>query len=341
MEQLAKQIFDVIRDYRNDDGIQIAVDDIIEWASQFGNDSQFVLAELAHLMPQIYFSKERVRGCLKDNLNTLYKLYNYKDVETFLNELSFIHMQGDDKSQTVLLGMLDGIVHDETGRHLGEFANENKSLFVYVDDVLGSGGTIGRDLISWLSQENRIVGVCSGQKHLAVMLLCAHSWGLGFQQYRIMKSFPGYETKKILWGWNYEIQNHLKLNAQSLNIAIPINDQPTDVRNYLSALSATKYEDYAYREAGQPPTETFFTSPENRIRYENILLTKGIEIIGRMRNPGPNVRPLGFTNPNYKTYGLGTHFFTWRNIPNNSPLVFWWDIPEHGWKPLFPPKRKG
>lgn len=341
MDELAIQIYNVIKDYRNDDGIHISKDDIVEWASQFDGEAEFVLAELAHLIPQIYFSKERVRTCLRSNLNQLYKLYKYTNVETFLEDLSFIHMQGIDKSQTVLLDMIDDIVYQETGKHLDEYEHRRKSLFVYVDDVLASGGTIGRDIVNWLSEETRIADVCNGQMRLVVMLLCVHSWGLGFQQYRIMKSFPGYDTRKIVWGWNYEIQNHLKLNAQSLNIAIPVNDQPIDVRNYLSTLSATKYEEYAYRDACQPENETFFTSPENRIRYENILLTKGIEIIKRMKSPGANVRPLGFINPNYKTYGLGTHFFTWRNIPNNSPLVFWWDIPEHGWKPLFPPKRKG
>jgi hypothetical protein len=55
----------------------------------------------------------------------------------------------------------------------------------------------------------------------------------------------------------------------------------------------------------------------------------------------PNIRPLGLINPTYRTFGLGTHFFTWRNIPNNSPLVFWWEVPGHNWIPLFPVMNRG
>lgn len=107
-------------------------------------------------------------------------------------------------------------------------------------------------------------------------------------------------------------------------------------------MTATKYEDYAYRKDENPAKENFFTSPENRIIYENILLQKGISIIEMIKSPvKPNLRPLGLINPNYKTYGLGTHFFTWRNIPNNSPLVFWWQVEGHNWQPLFPVSNRG
>jgi hypothetical protein len=33
---------------------------------------------------------------------------------------------------------------------------------------------------------------------------------------------------------------------------------------------------------------------------------------------------LGFSLPAYKDFGFGTLCFTWRNIANNTPLVFWY-----------------
>lgn len=127
-----------------------------------------------------------------------------------------------------------------------------------------------------------------------------------------------------------------------MNIAFPTDEQPANVKSYLANLNAEKYEDYAYRRANTPANEGFFTSPENRIIYENILLQKGISIIDMIRGEvRPNLRPLGLINPSYKTFGLGTHFFTWRNIPNNSPLVFWWEVHGHDWQPLFPVANRG
>jgi hypothetical protein len=70
------------------------------------------------------------------------------------------------------------------------------------------------------------------------------------------------------------------------------------------------------------------------------LLKKGIEIINSINNiSAEGLRPLGMTNPSYKTLGTGTHFFTWRNISNTCPLVFWWET--NGWHPLFPVKNRG
>ena len=93
----------------------------------------------------------------------------------------------------------------------------------------------------------------------------------------------------------------------------------------------------AFRNPEYPKEEKFFSSEENRIRYENILLKKGIDIINDTDNLNVNTRPLGLTPPSHKTLGTGSHFFSWRNISNTSPLVFWWET--NGWVPLFPRKH--
>lgn len=339
MEDLVLNIYELIKDYRQDDGVRILPDDICAWGRQFGEDAEFMLSELAHLLPQIYFSKERVRKELRNMLNELYRYLKYSSVSSFFEDVEFLCLQPEGKSQRILLQMIDDVAVEKTSRSLSEYARFTKKVFVYVDDVLASGGTIGKDLVKWLERDGHLADIVSRKTHLVVSLLCSHSWGRSFVDYRLRKTFPELKGDLITWGWAYEIQNHLKWANQSLNIAIPVKDQPEDVKNYLSTLTAMKYEEYAYREINNPIKETFFTSPENRIRYENNLLKKGLEIISKIENPSDGLRPLGMVNPAYRTFGLGTHFFTWRNIPNNSPLVFWWDVPEHGWKPLFKPKR--
>lgn len=339
MESLAQKIYDIIKDYRQEEGMHMSPDDILEWGYQFGEDAEFMLSELAHLLPQIYFSKERVQKEMRNMLNVLYKYLKYNSVQSFFEDLDFLCLQPIGKSQHILLQMIDNLAIEKTSHSLSEYKKYPKKIFVYVDDVLASGGTIGRDLIKWLSVDNHVADLVNRKICLVVSLLCSHSWGKSFVDFRLHQQFPELKNNSIIWGWGYEIQNHLKWANQSLNIAIPVKDQPEDVKNYLSTLTAVKYEEYAYREINNPVKETFFTSPENRIRYENNLLKKGLEIISKIDNPSEGLRPLGMINPRYKTFGLGTHFFTWRNIPNNSPLVFWWDIPEHGWKPLFKPKR--
>lgn len=84
------------------------------------------------------------------------------------------------------------------------------------------------------------------------------------------------------------------------------------------------YQPAFYRNPDLSSREDFFTSPENRIRFENILLKKGVEILNDSNVRISNIRPLGYSLPSYKDFGFGTLCFTWRNIPNNTPLVFWY-----------------
>ncbi len=97
-------------------------------------------------------------------------------------------------------------------------------------------------------------------------------------------------------------------------------------------------EKFAFRNVNDPKEENFFSSAEDRIRYEQILLEKGFEIMKSIDHINANsLRPLGMTNPSNKTLGTGTHFFTWRNVSNTCPIVFWWG--SNDWYSLFPAIR--
>ena len=106
----AQKIYDVVKGYRNDDGIQITQSSILDWASQFGTDSNFMLMEVAHLMPKIYYSKDRVIDYLRQVIDFYQKHYEYADWDSFLKELKLLRLQSDGKSQPVLLDLLDNLV---------------------------------------------------------------------------------------------------------------------------------------------------------------------------------------------------------------------------------------
>ena len=167
MEKLAQKIHEIIKDYRQEDSIQISPADILEWAYQFGEDAEFMLNELTHLLPQIYFSKDRVQKEMQNMLNKLYKYLNYKSVESFFEDLDFLCLQPSGKSQHILLQMINDIAIKKTSRSIDEYRRYPKKTFVYVDDVLASGGTIGRDLIQWLNEDNHINDIANKK-----ILLC-------------------------------------------------------------------------------------------------------------------------------------------------------------------------
>ncbi|MDL2142518.1 hypothetical protein QQY79_08310 [Flavobacterium tructae] len=347
MKAVADKLLETIKDYRNDDGLFLDSDHIINWVNQFGEHAEFILNEISHIIPQVYVSKEKAKIFIDSHIEALIKEFKYASISQFLIDTEFLDLQLPHKSQPAILNILETLLNEKYGESYLKYKTYPKVNFVYFDDILASGSTIGNHLVQWLGAKNaenvsNVENVLKDNYRLSINLFGLHNWGQSFQKYRLMKTFEDKIDRKILWFSNYQIQNHAKLNNQSLNVAFPTDEQPTNVKSYLANLAAEKYEDYAYRKPNLPAIERFFTSAENRVRYENIILQKGISIIEMIQSEiKPNIRPLGLINPSYKTFGLGTHFFTWRNIPNNSPLVFWWGVSGHDWIPLFPVTNRG
>ena len=93
MQQSIDTIYDIIKDYRNDDGIFITKEHIQEWALQFGDDAAFVLREFAHIVRQVYLSKNEGYQYLKAVLDFLQKEYNdrlRKKLESYLSLGNFV-----------------------------------------------------------------------------------------------------------------------------------------------------------------------------------------------------------------------------------------------------------
>lgn len=325
----------------------MSTSDIINWANQFGEEAEFLLNELSIILPQVYVSRDRAKVLIKGRIEAYLKLYKYTSISTFLSETEFLNLQLPHKSQPAILNLVEEILNEHFGESYLKYISYPKINYIYFDDILASGSTIGKHLQEWLKTTDQH-GKANWEKiientiKLSVSLFCCHSWGLSFQQYRISKTFNGKLGDKIDWFWDYEIQNHAKFNNQQLNIVKPLNGNDLAVNTYFASLTADKYEDYAFRQVNTPIRETFFSNSQNRIKFENIILNKGIEIIGMIQGEvKANIRPLGLINPSYKILGLGTHFFTWRNIPNNSPLVYWWEVHGHNWTPLFSVANRG
>ena len=347
IDALIEKIFNKIKDFRKDEGVQITCESIREWAQQFGNDAEFMLAETDNILEKTYLTKEEAielfRKYIKDHLQR----YKYNDIVSYLQDVCYLRLQPEGKSQNVIVDMVEEIIRIDYGLNVEDYIDYPKKLYIYFDDVLITGGTILSDLSQWLKQDNRIVKLNSHDIKLEVNLIVEHCLGQNITLFRLGKfECPDLDTRNIhIWHY-YEVENHLKLayvdGGQKLNaVVIPIKETLSmEAIEYWEKLNADRHPEYAFRPEDRPAKEEYFTSIENRIRYERILVDKGLYIINQIQGDVKgNVRPLGFIYPSYKTLGVGTLFFTWRNVPNNSPLVFWWDVPGHNWKPLFPAKR--
>lgn len=345
--QLVESIFNKIKDFRKEEGVAITIDDIEEWAQQFGNDADFMLLETDNILNKTYLTKEEAIQLFRNYIQEHIKRYKYVDISDYLKEVCFLRLQPNGKSQSIIVEIIEEIIRTDYGLNMTEYDSYPKKLFIYVDDVLITGGTLLKDLSRWLNEDNRIKAINNKEIILEINLIVEHRFGLEMMLYQLEKfNCPELNVKNIrIWHF-YEVENHLKLpyiwGGQKLNaVAIPIKESLSkEAINYWESLNADRHAEYAFRPENRPLIENFFTSAENRIRFECILIEKGLYIINQIQGVvKPNIRPLGFIYPSYKTLGVGSLFFTWRNVPNNAPLVFWWDVPGHNWKPLFPAKR--
>ena len=347
MQQLADDILAIIGDYQNDFGVQLTTQNIIDWANQFDEvDREFVLQEFLHLLDHgIYVSKDQAIELLNQSLQALSRHFNYPNVQEFLRETLFLNLQPAPKSQGEILSILDDLIQANYGITLNDCGRLVQQNYVYYDDLLATGGTISRITGSWLGAEHsngnsNFELINSGRINFVICLFCCHTWGLSTCRWLWKYNLGNDEImKKVKVAHHYSVENQIGIPSEKLNLAYPIGRQSNLVGDFLRTIESTRHEAKAFRRIDQPKEESFFSNPENRIRFENILLEKGIEILNRVQIPNRAHRPLGATFPSYKTLGTGTLFFTWRNISNTCPLVFWWR--GHGWHGLFPLRNRG
>jgi hypothetical protein len=354
MDELIEKIIEIIGSYREEDKSffykqEIDAAHVKRWIEQFEEDDrEFLLKELLHLLPQSYLSKKNTLNILGNEFETLRKDFGYENVAEFLDETKFLDCQEAGKSQKVLLEFVDEILNEKYGYSINDCGKKDIKQWLYIDDVLASGGTFRQDIIEEVEKLGNEEFKKSEIKIIASFVIL-HTWATNNVRFALKNTF-GFELKERLKFYrvaetdNYPHINYYNPNPEFNHIYPVESDLGKEVLKFIEESFEREYdmrnEKHAFRNPDYPKKEDFFSSPENRVRYENILVKKGFEIIQSIDNlSAKSLRPLGMTPPSYKTLGTGSHFFTWRNISNTCPIVFWWGA--NDWYPLFPVKNRG
>ncbi|WP_418262784.1 hypothetical protein [Flavobacterium faecale] len=351
IKEIIENIVAITQDYHSDynNGFVMTPQHVLEWVNQFEEkDRVFVLNEVLHILQQgVYISKAKAKEILWEFLNKAMTFFGYQSIEMFLRETHFINSQAAHKSQSVLLKLLNDILVEKTGFKMEICGSLGVRNYIYLDDVLASGGTFKFAIKKFIEENNLLKRLINKELRILSFFFCTHSWGLDNTRYSLKKLFDDenyfLDVSKFPVGSYYKIENNLKGFNPKLNLVYPEKSKNGYDAYLVSLETATLQPDKAYRKGTQPSQEAFFSSRANRNRLEQIFLDKGIEIISKIQDKSikHKHRPLGKTYPSYKTFGTGTLFFTWRNISNTCPIVFWWDNPAHNWKGLFPLHNRG
>lgn len=352
MDALINDVAEILSDYENDIGQQISTNSIRQWIVQFdNNDREFLLEELISILHQTYLSKEIVVSKLNDILKKLTTQFKFDNVIEFLKHTKFLKCQDDHKSQSVILNLLNDIIKKEYEIEIKDCGKSGVKYLFYIDDTLASGGTFRKNILE-LSDEYK-KSIADSNITLISIFFILHIWGYRNTTYALSQTLKITNFANKIKTYHFHlIDNDPRINfyntSPKLNHVYPIDSNDQLVHDYLKSLDNLdilanynmKNSEFAFRDQNLPKTEEFYSTPDNRNRYEKIILDKSIEIVNNIEQiKAKGLRPLGFTHPSYKILGTGSHAFTWRNISNTCPLVFWWE--NHGWFPLFPVANRG
>lgn len=346
MEQLLNDIYEIIKDYRQDEG-KMSVQRIDNWIKQFPEtDRVFILTELKSILAHRYFSKATIKQGLEKIIKQVSEILGFATPSDFLKVSSFIDHQPEGKSQKDFLNLLKEISQTKFGLNISNHNPTNPRYFIYLDDLLCTGDTLFKGLAKIEAEEKKgwLYQNINNQSHLdylkannakiLILYFVIHKHNYSNFQWRLTNHL-GEDIGNYYTAYAFKwIENDFRNINSKLDYLFPVKDnQPQNILDYSTSLNVAN-DLGVYRVPIRPTTETFFSSKENRIRFENIMLQQGMrlyELAGDSRNV--RMRPLGYGLTSHKNLGFGTLCFTYRNVPFNTPLVFWYQY--HNWLPLF------
>ena len=329
---LLASIADTIKDYRAGEIAQPAPDHVDRWIRQFDNAVQGpLLREIDHVLKQTYFSKSDVSQFLAKQI--MHKKLAGDMACKFWRAAHMLDIQQDGHSQTEIREIFGEALKNQCGLEIDECGSAG-GTFIYLDDVLFSGGRIGSDLSAWIVEEAPAKATCH------ILAIATHRLGEWQCTARLKKAAAdaGKELEFHCWA-SIRLENR-KSYRNTSEVLWPV-DIPEDAE--LQAYIAEEHRfPFERRQPGGKPEHGIFSSEAGRQLLERELLLAGMRIRSFCQNPSRALRPLGFS-----AFGLGfgSLIVTFRNCPNNTPLALWWGDPDAApghpfgnWYPLLPRK---
>ena len=217
--------------------------------------------------------------------------------------------------------------------------NKVKRNIVYLDDFIFTGNRIENDIAN-LFQKNNLFGI-QYEHTIHIATLGYFSYGQYKLKQSLRKMANGMNRKVLFTFPSYE-KYRLANNPNKLNEAdvfcIPSNllESNQDIKEFLESDLRGKQK-LLTRDNNN--SQISFNGFLWRDDFERILIKYGIKIIERCQSHNRYLKPLGYSS---FTPGFGATVFTYRNCPNNAPLVYWWGSleetlnPAMQWYPLLP-----
>ena len=323
---LLNSLAETIADYRQDEIAPRTPKLIESWLQQFPEAVQDPLLEaLDYMMRRTYVSRDRFRKFLKELAETD-KLSPGTDPGIYWRRANLLCIQQRGGSQREILSMFDEVLQETHGFGLAQTGGSD-SDFIYLDNCIGTGTHLRNDVCNWIKE----TAPKNIKLHIITPILFTESW---WADREIQTTAAGSGKPIVLQKcYLYQLENRREHRSQS-DVLWPTSELDNEtVRQYFLYLTELGWPPIL-RRPGNPGASKIFDDDTQKILVEEAFLTRGCEIRSKQTNLPEKMRPLGYKN--LHTLGFGSMFVTYRNCPNNCPLVFW--VEQDDFPALFPRK---
>lgn len=311
----------LIADYRQGEIRPPDADHVGRWINQFPEAVRDpILNELYHVLSKTYFTRANVQTFI-DSIVTRGNLI-VGNAAQFWQGVKVLDIQTAGSSQKEMRLLL----RDALRRHHGLEMDQcglAPHTYLYLDDALFSGGRIRTDLVNWVAR------TAPASAKIEVVLIGLHT-GYWYTEKEIKKAATGAGKTINLRFWRAAVFEDRLAHIRNSDVLRPVSI-PADLatQTYVASLARAP----TLRPVGGSSPIGVFSSESGRHLLEQEFLKAGVRVRRMCPNFGPIMRPLGATL--FDSLGFGSTIVTYRNCPNNTPLVFWAGDP---WYPLFPRK---
>ena len=292
------------------------------WITQFPAAARDpILTELLHVFDRTYFTRAKVQtfiDCIVTNAS-----FAGPNPCQFWQGVKVLNLQTAGNSQKDMIALLAESLQRQCGLALTS-CGTTPHTYLYLDDALFSGGRIRSDIVNWVTE------AAPAQAKLEVLVIGTHKLGQWYAGKKIREAANAVgKAIDLRWRWVASFEDR-KSETKNSDVLRP-TAIPTDpaTQAYVAGLS----EAPIIRTVGGKSPLGIFSGEPGRHVLEQELLVAGVRVRDMCPYFNDYMRPLG--NMLFESLGFGSTIVTYRNCPNNAPLVFWAGDP---WYPLFPRK---
>lgn len=313
-EELCRSIANIIANYRNDEFGIYDETHVQRWIEQFDVDErEIVLKETNRILKRNFISKYSFEQ-LAESIISSESVYG-DDKDLYWNNVSVLNIQRKGNSQQEL----NDIFCAKLSEHydIDTIVNRDSTEYLYIDDFIFSGNRIFTDLNFWLRE--KMPTNCK----ISIVTIGWYLYGQYSLNKRLTKLIAdlGLDIKIVFKSYkDHRLENRLyRKNFSEVFWPTSTVEELPEVIEYLDKNSFTPQ----YRSVTGLRNNVF--SRPRREEYERIMVKYGLKILSFSSQNSSVVKPLGYHN--FNEFGFGSTIFSFRNCPNNNPLVFWWGDP--------------